>query len=113
MDYFPSLTLLRGGIEPEDSLKAREMRYANDVYNQWTKLEHGNQNIFMSVGERLVQALAADADASSKIVQSLAFSVLDWLVRYDISGKWTHNVIMRSGYMKSYLTDLKQSSFLQ
>lgn len=93
--------------------RAREIWFANEVDNQWMKLEHGNQTILSGAGERLVQTLAMDADSGTKIVQSVAFSLLDWLVRYDGTGKWTQNIIVRNGYLKNYLNDLQESGFLR
>lgn len=95
-----------------DNERAREVWFANEIHNQWVKLEHGNQTILSGAGERLVQTLAMDADSGTKIVQSVAFSLLDWLVKYDGTGKWTQGVIVRSGYLKNYLSDLQESGFL-
>jgi hypothetical protein len=61
----------------------------------------------------LIQILALDADNATKIVQSVAFSLMDWLVRYDGTGKWTQSIIIRNGYLKNYLTDMeKEGGFL-
>eukprot|EP01127_Copromyxa_protea_P021079 TRINITY_DN7156_c0_g1_i1.p1 TRINITY_DN7156_c0_g1~~TRINITY_DN7156_c0_g1_i1.p1 ORF type:complete len:1839 (+),score=402.85 TRINITY_DN7156_c0_g1_i1:709-5517(+) len=92
--------------------KARKLAIANEIHNQWVKLEHGNQAILSGAGERLVQILAMDADNNTKIIQAVAFSLIDWLVRYDGSGKWMQNIIIRHGYLRNYLIAMESGGFL-
>jgi len=105
---------IRDAMQQEDDFQGKDMWFANEVHNQWVKLKEGNQSVLSAFGDKLVDIIAMDADASSvKLVQALSFSILDCLVRYDPSGRWMQSIVLHRGYLRKYMNDFMQNAFYQ